>query len=562
MQYKTKSGKTLNINDKNEINRGGEGRIVLIDNENDKVAKIYHTPQSNILEQKLLYLNSLDKNVFITPEELLYKKTEFVGYTMQLVDNSFFPISAIFSKNYCTQNVINQDYKKEIIEKLYFAVENAHNNNIVIGDLNQYNILINKNADLKIIDTDSFETPINKHSGILLEEIRDYYYNGLVNKNSDYFAFSILVFYMLTFTHPFKGVHKLYKSIRERMINKIPVFVGDSNLIVPNMYEPISDNSLQNKFEQMYLNGDRFLISFKHTKLIQITTNKQVTITKFEENNLVISPIINDKSILKVYSNSELGYIKTDKEFIIFSTKSKGNLQKKFTINSSEYENIYIGNDNILLKKGSSFFHFIDYNKIVELKNFELNLGAYIEQKENILIVIEEDKMFYVFIDEIMNNSIKIQRTEVFGKSFNFNNGLIQNTGGIKRIFYKTDKTLNNIKVDKNIKFLSQNKNIGIMQFVENKEVKTSYFVIKENNIIFDTNELQHAVYYAYMYNQNAESYIFETDDKKIKLLRTTDFKEISNYQCSLVNANTKIEWTKAGLLCSDEQNVFLVNNK
>lgn len=561
MKYKTTSGKTLTIKDENEINRGGEGRIMLVENQPSIVAKIFHNLTNNGLEQKLTYLHKLDSNIFVVPEQLLFKNSQLVGYTMQFVDTDYFPISAIFSKNYCQKHNIDFKFKKNIAKLLKNAVENAHLNNIVIGDFNQFNILINLQGDIKIIDTDSFETPNNKHSGVLLEDIRDYLYNGIVSKNSDFFALSVLVFYMLTFTHPFKGIHSQIKGLRDRMIHKLPVFAKTPELKTPKCYIPLSDKDLMNNFNKLYINGDRFLLSIDKD-LSQTVVKTTVVTQKITEKNIIITPVLNNTVILNICFNDELGYIKTESEFIVFSAKNRGYLSKKFVISTSEYDGIFLGNNNILLRKKDKLFHFINQKEIVEIKNFKLSKKAKVIGKENILIVIEDDKMFWLFVDEILNNSIKNQRYEVFGKGFNFNSGLVQNSGSVKRIFYNSGKNISNIKIDKNIKSIYQNKNIGIIQFIDNNRVINEFFNIKANKIIFSNENLENIANFGYLQTSKDEGIIFEPSNNEIRVRRISDFSITSKIECSFISPQTSLSYCKSGIIAHEDNVVLLINSK
>ncbi len=561
MKYTTNTGKTITINDKDEINRGGEGKIMLIKNQPDYVAKIFHSAQDNKLENKLLDLKKLDDSIFITPYELLYDNGQLKGYTMKYLGGDYFAISTIFSKNFCQKNNVTDDFKKEIAKKLHQAIENAHSNNIVIGDFNQFNIMINKQADVKIIDTDSFETPGNIHSGVLLEDIRDYLYNGDVSINSDYFALSVILFYMLTFTHPFKGIHSNYKSLRERMINKLPVFISSIDLKTPNCYVPITDNNIQSLFSKHYIDGERFLISLENIQIAQKSA-KPILTKQIDEKNITITPILQNTNIKEVYFNDEQGFVKTDKEFIIYSALHRGFLNRKHVLKTTDYDEIFVGNKNIILRKNQKLYHFKDEQNITEIKNFLIDKKAQISQKENILIIIEEDKMFWIFIDEIFNDSIKNQRYEVFGKGFSFVNGLIQNTGGVKRIYYNTANTISGTKTDKNVKAVFQSKNSGILQYIENSRVVHKYFVINGSNIRFADPELEDFVNYGFMQTSKTDGLIFEPSNGAMNIIRTEDFKPVSQIVCSIINSGTNLISTKAGIIAYDERSLFLVNSK
>ena len=95
----TKQGK-INIDQSKEVNSGGEGTVYEIDS--NTVAKIYHPGITPINIKKFQFLSGLDPNYFVAPMELLYNgKGIVIGYTMKYIDQTFFPLSNIYSKSFC-----------------------------------------------------------------------------------------------------------------------------------------------------------------------------------------------------------------------------------------------------------------------------------------------------------------------------------------------------------------------------------------------------------------------------------------------------------------------------
>ncbi|MBN1252752.1 MAG: hypothetical protein JXR51_05845 [Bacteroidales bacterium] len=560
----TKSGKSFYLKDENEIQRGGEGRILLLDNEPNMVVKIYHQTNHAISEDKFNYLQKLDSKFFIKPLELIFIDNEIVGYKMEYAGNEYFPISSLFSKNFCTKNKIDFKTKKKIATQLTKAIEKAHNQDVIIGDLNQFNILTNIKGEIKLIDTDSYETPFHKHNGLLLDDIRDYLYNGFISKNSDYFALSVILFYLFTYTHPFKGIHKKIKKLSDRMINKIPIFKKDSDIIIPKCYEAIQNNQLQQNFEKLYFNGERFLIPLHiiDKKIKSSNIKSKIISNKVEENDVIISPIEISEQIVNVYFNNEIGFIETETKFVIYSAKNRAYLSRKHVINKNVCENVFIGSKNIVLKKKNKLFYIDDKSNIIEITNFIFTDNSKISQKENILIVISNNQMTWLYIDEILNTSIKSKRTEVFGQAFNINNGLIQNSGGVQRIFYNTGKDIATVKTQKNIKQIFQNKNTGIAQIIDNKIVMNFYFKINGLNIEFNLQPSEQFNEFAFMESANQNGYIFEASDNKIKVIRTQDFQIVSEISSKYISEQTSLFYTKSGIIAWENDTVLLINSK
>jgi len=558
----TNTGKSFYLKDENEIHRGGEGRILLIDSQKGKVAKIYHQGIKPITEKRFNELKKLNKSFFLIPQELLLQKGVIIGYTMEFAGKEFFPLSSCFSKNFCLRMKINNKTRLKIAGKLAEALKIAHKYNIIIGDLNQYNVLVNEWGEIKLIDTDSYKTPGFPHSGFLLDEIRDYLYQGIVSKNSDYFALSVLLFYLFTYTHPFKGIHQKIKKLADRMIHKIPVFADDPLLKVPKCYEALHDKKLQNNFNRFYLNGERYMFSISGIGSIKSTKSKIIKVKSFNEKELIISPVIQNEQIFNVCFESKAGYIETKNQFVIYSADNKAYVSRRFKISKKDYDRIFVTDKNILLKKKDALFHYKSDSDIVQISNFKFQKDSILHQSGNILMVIGANQMYKLYLDNIRNSSIVNKRIEVFGPAFNHYNGLIQNSGGVQRIFYNTGKDIAIVKTEKNIKMLYQRGNIGIVQLIENKKLSNYYFKIKGLKQEFSPMPVESFTNFAYMPTENREGFIFEPADNKISVIRTQDFKVVSKLQCKLISSQTSLNYTKSGIIAWEDNSVYLINKK
>lgn len=558
----TNTGKSFYLKDENEIHRGGEGRILLIDAQKGKVAKIYHKGIKPITEDRFNVLLKLDKSLFLTPQELLLQKKIIIGYIMEFAGPGFFPLSSCFSKNFCLRMKMTYQTKIKIAKKLIEAVKIAHKHQIIIGDLNQYNVLVDKKGEIKLIDTDSYKTPGFSHSGLLLDEIRDYLYHGTVSEHSDYFALSVLLFYLLTYTHPFKGIHTKFKKLADRMIHKIPVFANDPLLKIPKCYQAVQDKSLQNDFNKFYLNGERYLLSFSGVGSIKRTKAKRVSLKSFDEKELIITPIIQNEKIRNIRFESNAGYIETENQFTMYSAANKAYISRKFKISKKEYDTVFVTDHNVLLKKKDALYHYKNDSRIIKINNFQFPKDSILHQSGNILMVIDTSKMFKLYLDEVHNQSIANKRIEVFGPAFNHHNGLIQNSGGIQRIFYNTGKDIATIKAIKNIKMLYQQGNVGMIQSIENKKLSNYYFKINGLRQELSATQSESFKAFAYMPSGDGEGFIFEPADNKILVRRSQDFSVVSEIQTNFISEQTSLNYTKSGIIAWEDNSVYLINKK
>lgn len=63
-------------------------------------------------------------------------------------------------------------------------------------------------------------TPHKPHNGVLLDDIRDWIQHPKINKTTDLYSYDVLVFWMLTFLHPFRGEYPICKTLEERVCKK------------------------------------------------------------------------------------------------------------------------------------------------------------------------------------------------------------------------------------------------------------------------------------------------------------------------------------------------------
>ena len=148
---------------KEEINKGGEGTVYLVDD--STVAKIYH-PKSLTVEKEAKIKALLSKKIrfegICAPLESLYdSKDKFIGYLMPKADaeKGFELQTCIFNPallknklpNWTRLNLVNLSIT--ILEKIKYL----HQNGIIIGDINPFNILIKDDKTVFFVDVDSYQ---------------------------------------------------------------------------------------------------------------------------------------------------------------------------------------------------------------------------------------------------------------------------------------------------------------------------------------------------------------------------------------------------------------------
>lgn len=214
------------------LGRGGEGSVYKIPSMPGKVAKIYSKERlagsaASELKRKITTLSQknrvshLDESLVaaLPDEPLFFLDGSFAGYVMpQLATTT--KIYEIQRDDRRSKLFPDLDYRGlvAIAYNLAEVVDHLHKNGIVVGDMNQNNILIHQDGTVTLIDCDSFDIsdPVTgEHfpcavglQELLAPELQTIgsLKNGTFTKESDYFSLAIHIFRLLmNNADPFAG---------------------------------------------------------------------------------------------------------------------------------------------------------------------------------------------------------------------------------------------------------------------------------------------------------------------------------------------------------------------
>ncbi|MEZ4884448.1 MAG: hypothetical protein R3E32_06870 [Chitinophagales bacterium] len=574
MKAITQNNTQITLTDQNEIHRGGEGRILLIPELQNQVAKVYHNPNTTITLQQIQELQVLDSRYFVKPLQLIYNasKTQTIGFTMDYLGKDFFPLASLFSAPFCQRKQIGETEKWTISMQIQTAMTQAHTHKIVIGDLSGLNILVNDKGVVKFIDTDAYQTPTQPHSGILYDEIRDHYYQGRISQDSDYFAFAVIVFQLLAYIHPFKGIHQTYKNLAERMIRQIPVFASDLQLKTPKCYRPITNPILQQQFEAIFMNGHRAPLQLSKTTPTvqqQSPTLKPIIVKKGSLKVNAFYQLEQSESIIEVVALQNRLLLKTNQQYLIFEVSSQGYASLQHRFDSSDFEEIFVGNQQILAKKQHQLLVLETQQKQFRLlQNLTFSPKSRWVQFHDLLAIVEDDYLKTVYLDEVNQSFIRVEQTPVFGQSMHTHHqALWQLVGGKTYTFYHSGKNLSTVLLDAPIKSVQIFGNHGIMtcqqQIAGKKEttLQHQYFSIQNLQCQLSNQFLLQPKTVAYKVLQAGHGLIFEASDDKMLIRRTQDFAVLQELDCPILADDTQLFHTNAGIVAIAENGLVLLNN-
>lgn len=240
------------------LTEGGEGVIYEI---GDQIIKIYK-PIVNLQSKKnkivKLMQKSLPKEVVAPKDIVVDRKGKFIGFVMDKVEGEEF--KRLSNKKFTTANGITTKHILTMLVKTQNVIRKLHEDNIFIGDLNDQNILFDKQYNIYFIDCDSWSVDSDK-----CEVAMDLFKDPLLNSNefndqTDIYSFSILAWKILTRVHPFGGTMNPDINIVKRMEKRISI-IDNPNVTIPRTiktWRNLSPN-LVSKFKSIFESDRRIL---------------------------------------------------------------------------------------------------------------------------------------------------------------------------------------------------------------------------------------------------------------------------------------------------------------
>lgn len=367
------------LNDSHFISQGGQGSVYAKD---DLAYKIYTDKNHAIPESKIKELSIIPNEDVIKPEYPLFDvKGNCIGYAMKQV-HSDISLCQVLNHAYKTKHNISTTTMLHLLEDMQQKIQDIHSKDILIVDFNEMNFLIDENDYSKsyFIDVDSYQTP-NHSAGAIAEHIRDRHTKGFT-KDSDWFSFSIVAFRLLTGLHPYKGRHKVYKKLDERMLANVSAFNSEVKLpaICPSF--DIIPSQFRGWLESVLEKGERssppaivgsVLITPTYTvNTISGLGNFKITLIKEFQDKILRYFETEKEKIYVTSKNTWVDNVEIDeifdfihqedgktylvknnsgKDFIVYDYANKKNIE-----NNIQFDKIFNINNKLCYKKGNSVY--------------------------------------------------------------------------------------------------------------------------------------------------------------------------------------------------------------
>ncbi|MFZ1704368.1 MAG: hypothetical protein WAT79_08470 [Saprospiraceae bacterium] len=527
-----------NIRNSREIAAGGEGRIIEHPNGKD-VIKMYHQKRPLKFQKHLEDLTKLS-GVFVKPLEVYTDVNSVLGFSMKYVNlNDYWLFNNLFNKGFCTSNNIDNGFKIKVLNKLKAELEKIHSNKIFVGDLNQYNIFVNEKSEILFVDVDSFKTATQDHSGVLLDDIRDWT-TSIINHKSDSWAYDILAFWSMSYVHPFKWVSPGNKeTLEQRVKSGKSILTKIQDVKIPALYQPFAQ-PIVDQFTEIF-KGRRYMVNLDGTTFVKTPI---VVTQPIPTSDLLIRVVLTD--VLDVYANINQISVKTSTNWKLFATDTlkviremPGHLYSDFlfpSINVGEF--IYMKDNNIISGKDNT------------INNTFIKPEFYFTEGSLLVIDYAKDIQYNFDVNKQLAGSIHKGNTSIFAKSVLFRGAPIQNFGKKKflnipnqdRYFLAevSEYTKNAIYCGSVIAVESLNKSTDFTLYFNGKPIKN----------------LEYLPSFA-----KKGSSIFLPEDGFIEVL-DKDGDTITKFNVSNCTRSSKLWSTNSGLIMLENKTLYLLNTK
>lgn len=225
------------INHKNytvgqKIGQGGEGSVYLVNESPDKVIKLYAEIPDRDKIDKLIFMSTIAREEILKfaawPTDVVRDNTgRYCGIIMRRLD-AFVPLHKLFNPMDRKQTFPDKGYNflVHVASNLAAAFHKVHEAGIVIGDVNEANILVNQTGMVALIDCDSFQIKHGNRYHFCEVGIPRYTPPELLllgcfdqvirTTNTDNFSLATLIFQLLFLGRaPFTGVNPTGQDIDE-----------------------------------------------------------------------------------------------------------------------------------------------------------------------------------------------------------------------------------------------------------------------------------------------------------------------------------------------------------
>lgn len=231
-------GKRLRLHDRDLLGMGGEGRVF---RSGDRAIKLFFSIDDARKKKLAAFVTSIAGRGLparvVGPLELCTDANgDVVGYAMKALDGAI-DIHRVGQRRWREQNMTANEVLA-IFREIASTVDVLHASGVVVGDLNDGNVVLTKDGAWSpwLIDADSMQLPghpcVVAHERFLDPRLYgvDLAKTCALSKESDVYALAVMLFASLLFVHPYGGAHASYRTLLRRAEARHSILRGDVKL--------------------------------------------------------------------------------------------------------------------------------------------------------------------------------------------------------------------------------------------------------------------------------------------------------------------------------------------
>lgn len=236
-------GKNITLNPQDVLGAGGEA---IVFRHSGTAVKIYNHPspeRASKIQALLTRAPMLPSNA-VAPQTLIYNPDGVaIGFSMPLLTSDAVEVRQLASRNYRRKHNIRISDVISIFLDIHYTLDQIHSVGIVVGDLNDLNIMF-KGAQSYFIDVDSFQfdgfpCPVGTEEFIDPQLYNvDLYSDPVYSRQTDWYAYLVLLFKSLLMAHPYGGTHHAVHTLTQRAVQGISVL--NESVTYPKIALPIA----------------------------------------------------------------------------------------------------------------------------------------------------------------------------------------------------------------------------------------------------------------------------------------------------------------------------------
>ncbi len=542
MKIYDKNKKAVEITD-NPLASGGEGSVYMFPGKKDQVIKVYHDKKSLSVEKFFKQLSKLNSK-FITPKEVFFDSSlsSVVGFSMKFVNFSkYHLLNNLFSKPFCAKNNIDSQFKIDILAQIKEAVQDCHKNDIVIGDLNQYNIFFSLKKEVVFVDVDSYSNKNNVKTDVLLEDIRDYTSNT-IDEKSDAYSFDVLSFWALTNVHPYKWVLPgNTDNLEQRVRAGKSILSGITGIKIPPVYVPLQANMVD-EFKAIFNDKRRFFASLSGGA----STTTNVVIPANIVSTQVTVQEIKVTQISDFYTCGNRIAVKTRMGWFIMDGAGKGMVIMRGAV---DCDKLFISTNNYCYIKDDKL-HSSDGKIVLDVTG----LSYHYYQGELFLLDFDRDS-FYVLRINNQLSGVDYFKGVIFAPSVVVNNAIIQNFGAKKYLGLPVNRNLQLTEIPYNVLDAYVSDGFANMEILDKGKITSNFYRLSNGKAELSFRMGDNLLGFCAKGNV-----LFLPQDHEIHAYQNgTLIDKIEIKGCS---SQSKLQICDAGILMLENSTLYLLNKK